>query len=226
MIKSSLTPFSWAGLLVAALAMAVRAESVPVVEVEPLHAAMDEAIEVMVDEVVIRDEYRIRIKAHSGGVQVKEVALLDARGNRVPARGAPLPASIAQGDEKGFTFFFPITPRPRGAEVTYVDAKGEHRLALDTHITLAKVHVDPPPRLVDRTEPEFPIIAIRGGFTYGRVKARLSIAMNGTVDKVAILESNPPGIFDREAARTMTYWKYDEAMFGDRTAVEILEFKR
>jgi hypothetical protein len=221
---------------------------------DPLHEAMDEGLEVAVDEIVIRngegawtrdaqwDEYRIRIKAQGAPVQVRDVTLLTSRGSKVAPRTAamldaarvkdeierrrtPLPITIAAGEEKQLTLFFPITPRPRGAEIAYTDARGEHRLALDTKVTLGKVHVDPPPKLVSRSEPDFPVAAVRSGHTSGRVKARLTIAPNGSVDKVEILESQPPG-FEWEAAKAMTYWRYDEATFGYRSAVETLDFKR
>lgn len=60
---------------------------------------------------------------------------------------------------------------------------------------------------VVRVEPRFPIDALRNGIS-GWVKLSFSIDETGAVTDVAVLQAEPRGVFDREAARALRRWKY------------------
>lgn len=65
-----------------------------------------------------------------------------------------------------------------------------------------------------RPQPIFPPDAIRDGIRSGRVVARLDISPGGTVSKVSITESTPPGIFDGAVKETLIYWMFEVARYG------------
>ena len=60
---------------------------------------------------------------------------------------------------------------------------------------------------VVRVEPRFPVEALRDGIS-GWVKLRFSIDESGSVTDVEVLQAEPRGVFDREAARALRRWKY------------------
>ncbi|WP_213999976.1 energy transducer TonB [Arsukibacterium sp.] len=60
---------------------------------------------------------------------------------------------------------------------------------------------------VVRVEPRFPVAALRDGIS-GWVKLRFSIDESGSVTDVEVLQAEPRGVFDREAARALRRWKY------------------
>ncbi len=62
---------------------------------------------------------------------------------------------------------------------------------------------------ISKDAPPFPSDALDEGVSSGSVKVRLSVAADGSVTKVDILESNPKDIFDRAVKRTLIRWKYE-----------------
>ena len=60
---------------------------------------------------------------------------------------------------------------------------------------------------VVRVEPRFPVTALRDGIS-GWVKLSFSIDESGAVTDVQILQAEPRGGFEREAARALRRWKY------------------
>lgn len=60
---------------------------------------------------------------------------------------------------------------------------------------------------VVRVEPRFPVAALRDGIS-GWVKLSFSIDESGAVTDVEVLQAEPRGVFDREAARALRRWKY------------------
>jgi hypothetical protein len=62
--------------------------------------------------------------------------------NRIEQRHTPLPLAVAPGRAAALNVFFPIAPSPQRLEITYSDANGEHRLALDTRHALEGLHLD------------------------------------------------------------------------------------
>lgn len=62
----------------------------------------------------------------------------------------------------------------------------------------------------------------------GFVKARLTINEEGTVSHVEVLESQPPGVFDREAVRALYRYRFEpkkaDGVAVTQTATQTIEF--
>jgi len=72
-----------------------------------------------------------------------------------------------------------------------------------------------------RVEPSYPRSAHRTG-TEGRVVAHLYIRPDGTVERVAIVELSPHGVFDREAIAALLQWRFAREAVGFVGEVEIV----
>jgi periplasmic protein TonB len=59
-----------------------------------------------------------------------------------------------------------------------------------------------------KVDPVYPREAIRAGIAKGRVVARLFIDEKGLVSEVRIVESDPPGVFNKEVTRALSQWKF------------------
>jgi len=77
---------------------------------------------------------------------------------------------------------------------------------------------------LSRTDPAFPIEAVRQGVSSGYVRARITIDANGNVSDVAILESRPISAFGRETRQAVQLWKYNPGAAGRTQEIE-LSFK-
>jgi protein TonB len=67
----------------------------------------------------------------------------------------------------------------------------------------------PAPKVLKKVPPEFPSAAAKKGITSGTVKAQLTIAADGKVTDVAILEASPPKIFDRAVIDALMEWRFE-----------------
>jgi protein TonB len=83
----------------------------------------------------------------------------------------------------------------------------------------------PPPTVVSRASTYFPQEATSQGIRYGKVRARLDIDASGDVTNVTILSADPPGYFEKEAARSLQRWRFNAGASG-RTYETDLDFKR
>jgi periplasmic protein TonB len=75
--------------------------------------------------------------------------------------------------------------------------------------------------VVAREQPEFPRDAIRQGIEGGTVRAQLTINAAGDVTKVAILQAQPPRIFDRAVTGSLSRWKFNPGAEGRTYTTEI-----
>lgn len=64
-------------------------------------------------------------------------------------------------------------------------------------------------KLISREAPKFPSEALDQGISSGTVKVRLSVAGDGSVTQVDIVESQPQGVFDKVVKRALFRWKYE-----------------
>jgi protein TonB len=62
-----------------------------------------------------------------------------------------------------------------------------------------------------RIEPDYPPVARARGIE-GRVTFRFTVAVDGRVKDVEILESDPPRIWDAATIRAVSNWKYQPAI--------------
>jgi protein TonB len=83
----------------------------------------------------------------------------------------------------------------------------------------------PPPTVVSRASTYFPQDAASQGIRYGKVRARLDIDASGDVTSVTILSADPPGYFEREAARSLQRWRFNAGASGRSYETDV-EFKR
>jgi protein TonB len=80
-----------------------------------------------------------------------------------------------------------------------------------------------------RIEPDYPRRAAQRG-QEGYVVVRFTITPAGTIRDPEVVESKPPGVFDREAVRAVERWKYnpkvEEGVAVERRGVQVrLTFK-
>jgi protein TonB len=75
--------------------------------------------------------------------------------------------------------------------------------------------------VLQRESPEFPREASRAGVDSGVVRARISINANGDATNVAILQSNPPRIFDRAVLNALQKWKFNAGADGRTYDTEV-----
>lgn len=67
-----------------------------------------------------------------------------------------------------------------------------------------------PPKVLSRTEMEYPSNALKDGLK-GYVVVNLLIDTDGNVEMVKVLESQPSGVFDDAATRGVKNWKFSPA---------------
>ena len=78
-------------------------------------------------------------------------------------------------------------------------------LALSASLALAA------PKVVKKVPPEFPADAMRKNVNAGSVRAKLVIALDGTVTEVEIVEAEPKRVFDRAAVEALKEWRFEPA---------------
>jgi TonB family protein len=167
-----------------------------------------------------------------GGVLIGSAVVRAVNNSRVndeiQRRQTRFPLALAAGGEAQLDVFLPMAPLPRGVEIEYADARGEHRLRLDTGLAMAEMHrpIQPSP-LVSNPEPRwYPEEAARAGIESGWVKARLSVDASGTPRSVSFLEVSHPGYFEDEAMRTLRRWRYTMSDSAERDFEVRLDFRR
>jgi protein TonB len=64
-------------------------------------------------------------------------------------------------------------------------------------------------KAISKEAPVYPSEALDEGINSGSVKVRLSIAADGTVTNVDILDAQPKGFFEKAVTRTLMRWKYE-----------------
>jgi TonB family protein len=70
--------------------------------------------------------------------------------------------------------------------------------------------------------PEFPLSAASSGVAGGRVTAALDIGPGGNVLMVAVLASEPAGVFDSEVISALQRWRYDPTGSVERSTIDII----
>jgi hypothetical protein len=66
-----------------------------------------------------------------------------------------------------------------------------------------------PVRAVARVNPSFPAYATMNGIARGRVLTRLSLAPDGSVTQVEVMDANPPRVFDGAARVAALQWRFE-----------------
>jgi hypothetical protein len=149
-------------------------------------------------------------------------------------RRTPLPITIGAREARRLDLFFPLTPLPRGLEVVYADAQGDHVVHADTSAALAAAHMPVQPEkpgpdmdaLIHEESPRFPKDAVRAGIDSGVVTARLVVDAAGHPRRVELVEVSHPGVFDEEAIRVLWRYRYAMSHKPERIVDARVEFAR
>jgi protein TonB len=103
---------------------------------------------------------------------------------------------------------FEINPRlptgPRSLTLPPLDASAFDTSGLDA---FAAGDLDSPFTVLVRVPPVYPLRAKHRG-VQGWVRVRFVVNEEGGVDKVTVVESEPPGIFDRNVIRCVSGWRF------------------
>ena len=163
-----------------------------------------------------------------GGVGINRMVDRANVAEQIRLRASTLPVTVAHGREEALTLFYPRTQRPTRLDTVYSQGAADGTVAMDLREALAKAHLEPEPWAISRQKPIFPVAATREGIHRGRVRARLTLNPNGWVAAVTILESEPPGVFDREAIATFKLWRYNTSAHtrGPREVEDTMAFER
>jgi protein TonB len=73
--------------------------------------------------------------------------------------------------------------------------------------------VDTKPKIIRQMPVTYPSNAKRSGIE-GRVIVRILIGKNGKAEKMEVVESEPEGIFDEAALKSLKYWQFRPGILG------------
>jgi protein TonB len=65
------------------------------------------------------------------------------------------------------------------------------------------------PKVTKKVPPEYPVEAVRKNINSGSVRAKLTIAPDGKVAEVEVVEAEPKRVFDRAAVEALKEWRFE-----------------
>jgi periplasmic protein TonB len=65
------------------------------------------------------------------------------------------------------------------------------------------------PKVVKKVPPEFPAEAVKKNITAGTVRAKVTIAPDGKVLEVEIVEAEPKRLFDKVSIEALKEWRFE-----------------
>lgn len=80
-------------------------------------------------------------------------------------------------------------------------------LALALVAAASLAHADA--KILKKVAPEYPGEAMKRNITTGSVRAKMSIAGDGKVSSVEVVEAEPKRVFDRAAIDALSQWKFE-----------------
>lgn len=80
-------------------------------------------------------------------------------------------------------------------------------LALALVAAASLAHADA--KVLKKVAPEYPGEAIKKNIASGSVRAKMSIAGDGKVANVEVVEAEPKRVFDRAAVDALSQWKFE-----------------
>ncbi|MFH1463774.1 MAG: energy transducer TonB [Pseudomonadota bacterium] len=82
-------------------------------------------------------------------------------------------------------------------------------------LVMAEDQVDRPPEVLSRVPPRYPTAALDAE-REGVVTLRLLVDQEGAVQRVEVLEAEPPGVFEQAATDAVSQWRYRPAVYQGR----------
>lgn len=76
-------------------------------------------------------------------------------------------------------------------------------------------------KAISKEAPVFPSEALDEGIDSGSVKARITVAGDGSVTGVEILDAQPKRIFDKAVTRAVMRWRYEPTGTTDTVEVQL-----
>ncbi len=73
--------------------------------------------------------------------------------------------------------------------------------------------IDTPPKVIKSNPVTYPTLAKRSEIE-GKVVVRVLIGVKGKADKMEVVESEPKGMFDEAALKSLKYWKFRPGLLG------------
>lgn len=86
---------------------------------------------------------------------------------------------------------------------------------LQKNMILTEDLVDVPPKVIAKVPPRYPAHA-ELQHIQGYVELRLVVSAQGRVERVVVVESKPPGVFQAAAVRAVMQWRFKPAVFQGR----------
>ncbi len=137
-----------------------------------------------------------------------------------PSKAPPPPADLLSGSLSGLSFGL------ESLAVAGLEDAADALLGDASSAVMTAGSVDSPPRAVSRAAPEYPPRARAKGLT-GYVAVSVLIAADGSIQDLRVLESEPPGTFDRAALDAVGRWRFEPATYeGLPVAVRVRQVVR
>lgn len=141
----------------------------------------------------------VRVKEESTAPEQKRRAPPEPKPEEMPKMRTPMQTTADRAQQQN------LPPQPVRAELPNLG--GATGFAKGPALPLAPTEGDAELTPLVSVPPQYPPRARRMGIE-GHVKARLRVDAEGIVQSVEIVESVPPGQFDRSVLRTLKRWKF------------------
>jgi protein TonB len=128
---------------------------------------------------------------------------------RSAAKSAAPPAPMLGAALSGLSFGLDaLSPGAVGAEAAGL-------IGPVTDAVMSAASVDEPPQPLSQVPPRWPEAARRRGLS-GSVTLSLLIGVDGAIQEVSVLESQPPGVFDAAATEAVRQWRFSPGQYEGR----------
>jgi protein TonB len=126
-----------------------------------------------------------------------------------PRKQKPPEATLNKPLKARLTLPFAINPRlPDGPDTLSLPSMPPESFMADGLAdTFSAGDLDSPLTVLTRIPPIYPLLAKRRGVE-GWVRVRFVVNEDGRVDKVTVVKSQPPGIFDQSVIRCVSGWRF------------------
>lgn len=106
----------------------------------------------------------------------------------------------------------PVTTEIDTSDLVRTTLGREAKLAPAAKLVLTEEMVDEPPRVMEKTEPRYPLAA-RERAIEGKVRVRVLVGRDGEVERVHVVEAEPKGVFERATERAVRRWRFEPGAF-------------